>query len=85
MLHKLSLENYVFNDNGNSNILKSSLNIFNQKRWIPAVFPGKYLIYLYESETFYVCQSKTNCQLLTETGGCCKHFCKYLAKIYKQN
>ena len=31
-LHKLGLENSVFNDNRNENIFKSSLDIFNRER-----------------------------------------------------
>ena len=83
--HKLGLENSMFNDNGNDNISKSSLDIFNPKRWITTVVPGKAPISLYESETVCVYQSQQNCQLLTEAGGCCKYFCKYLSKIDKQN
>ena len=39
-LHKLGLSNSVFNGNGNENIPKSSLDIFNPKRWITAVVSG---------------------------------------------
>ena len=84
-LHKIGLENYVFSDNGNENIFKSSLNIFNPKLWIPDIVPGKAPIYQYESETFCVCQYQQNCQLLTEAGVCCKYFCKYIAKTSRQN
>ena len=84
-LHKLGLENSVFNDNVNENVFKSSLDIFNPKRWISDVVPGEAPISPYKSETFCVFQSQQNCQLLTEAGGCCKYFCKYLAKINKQN
>ena len=55
-LHKPRLANDVFNDNGNDNIFKSSLYIFNTKRCIPAVVPGKATIYPYERETFCFCQ-----------------------------
>ena len=75
----------MFNDNGDDNIFNSSLYIFNPKRWITTVVPGKAPISLYESETVCVYQSQQNCQLLTEAGGCCKYFCKYLFKIDKQN
>ena len=56
MLHKLRLKNSVFNDNGNDNIFKSSLNLFNPKCWITDVFPGEAPISPYESETLCVCQ-----------------------------
>ena len=72
-LHKLGLENCVFNDNGNENIFNSSLDIFNKKRCIPAIIPGEDPIYPYKSETFCVYQSQQNCQLLTEAGGCYKY------------
>ena len=84
-LHKLGLENSVFNYNGNENIFKSSLDIFDPKRWILRVVPGEAPISPYKSETFCVYQSQQNCQLLTEAGGCRKYCCKYLAKIDKQN
>ena len=78
-LHKRGLENYLFNDNGNENIFKSSLDIFNPKCWIPDIFPGKSPISTETIETLYVCQSQQNCQLLTEVGGCCKYFCIYIS------
>ena len=53
-LHKIELINYVLNDNGNDNIFKSSLGIFNLKFWITAVVPGKDPISPYKSENFYV-------------------------------
>ena len=84
-LHKLGLSNSVFNDNGNESIFKSSLDILNPKCWIPAVVPGKSTIYTCKNETFRVCQPQQNFQLLTEARGCCKHFCKYISKIDKQN
>ena len=40
-LHKLGLEHSAFNDNGNENIFKSSLDIFNPKRWVSAVVLGE--------------------------------------------
>ena len=46
-LHKCVLANSLFNDNGNENIFKSSLDILNPKRCIPAVVPGKAPIYPY--------------------------------------
>ena len=85
ILHKLRLSNYVFNNNSNDNIFKSTLNILNPKRLITAVVPGKYSIASYGSETFFIFQSQQNCQLITEAGGCCKYCCKYLAQIDKQN
>ena len=84
-LNKPGLTDYEFNDNGNENIFKSSLDIFILKRWIPAVVTGESLISLYKSETFYVFQSKINHQLLTEAGGCFKYCCEYLSKTDKQN
>ena len=75
----------MFNDNGNENIFKSSLNIFNTKHCIPAIVHVEDPISPYKSETFCVYQSQQNCQLLTEAGGCYKYFCKYPAKIDKQN
>ena len=84
ILHKLGLANYVFTEKRNENIVKSSLGIFNTKRWIPAVVPGKAPIYPYESETFYVFQFKQDCQLLTEAGGCCKYCSKYLSETNKK-
>ena len=80
-LYKPRSENSMFYDNGNKDIFKSSLYIFYPKRWIPAAMPGKSTIYLYESETFCVCQSQTNCQLLDEAGGCCKYY-KKITSIY---
>ena len=84
-LHKPGLENSVLNDNGNENIFKSSIDIFNTKRWIPAIVPGEDPISPYENETFYVHQFQKKYQLLTEAGGCCKYFCNYLAIIYRKN
>ena len=55
-LHKLGLANSMLNNNGNENIFKSSLDIFNPKRWILDVVPGKSPISTYESETFCVYQ-----------------------------
>ena len=83
--NKIGLATSMLNDNGNENIFKSSLDNFNPKRWIPDVVTGEAPIYPCKSETFYVCQSKQNCQLLTEAGGCCEYFCKYLSKIDKHN
>ena len=80
-LHKLRLENSVFNDNVNENIFKSSLDIFNPKLCVPGVVTVKASISSYKSETFCVCQSQQNCQLLTEAGGGCKYCCKYISKI----
>ena len=48
----------MFNDNGNDNMFKPSLDIFNPKRWILAVVPGKAPISTYESEEVYVCKSQ---------------------------
>ena len=70
----------MFKYNGYENIFKSSLDIFNPKRWIPAVVPYKAPIYPYKSETFCVCQSQKSCQLLTEDGGFSKYLCKYVAR-----
>ena len=84
-LHKIGLENSVFKYIVNDNIFKSSLDIFNPKLWIPDVVPCESPISPYKSETFYVCQSQQNCQLLTEDGGCCKYCCKYPSKFDKQN
>ena len=44
-LHEIGLGNSTFNDNGNDNIFKSLLNIFNPKIWIPDFFLGKSPIY----------------------------------------
>ena len=48
-LYTFRLANPVFNDNGNENIFKSSLYIFNPKLWIPAVVPGGTPISQYKS------------------------------------
>ena len=82
--NKIGLATSMLNDNGNENIFKSSLDIFNPKRWIPDVVPGEAPISLYKIETFYVCQSRKNYQLLTETRVWYKYCYKHLYKIDKK-
>ena len=54
-LHKLGLADSIFNENMNENVFKSSLGIFDPKRWIPAVVHGKAPIFPNKSEKFCVC------------------------------
>ena len=77
------MENSVFNDNGNENILKYSLDIYNPRLLITGVAPGEAPISPYESETFCVCQSQYNCWLLTDAGGFYKCCCN-LPKLIKK-
>jgi hypothetical protein len=83
-LHHLGLASAIYDDNGNENIFKSSLDFLHPTRWVPPVVPGEAVISPFESETF-CCQLQQDCQRLTEAGGCCKYCCKYLNKVDKQN
>ena len=75
----------MYNEFGDKNKFKSSLDYFHPKRWIPAISPGEGFVSPFEKETFAICQSMQNVQRLDQAGGCCKYACKYLAKIDKQN
>ena len=85
IVHRRRFANYVFNDNRNDNIYNFALDNFNLNNCVPAVVFGETLIYPYKSETFCVCQSQQNCQLLTEAVVFCRYCCKCLAITDNQN
>ena len=85
-LEQVGVVEIEINESGDIKSWQGNHNYSHPKKHLPPWKPGDPNISPCETETFCVCRSMQNVQFLCGAGGgSCKHCCKYVGKVDKNN